>query len=34
MITVHDSIVFPKKYKDIIDDIFEQELENEFNLTK
>mgnify|MGYP001223010135 FL=1 len=34
MITVHDSIVFPKKYKDIVNDIFEQEIENEFNLTK
>jgi hypothetical protein len=34
MITVHDSIVFPKKYKDIVNDIFEQEIENEFNSTK
>ena len=34
MITVHDSIVFPKKYKDIVNDIFEKELKNEFNSQK
>jgi hypothetical protein len=34
MITVHDSIVFPKKYREIVNSIFEQELESEFNLTK
>jgi len=34
MITVHDSIVFPKKYKDIVDEIFYQELKNEFNSPK
>lgn len=32
MITVHDSIVFPKKYKDVVNSIFEQELKNEFNI--
>lgn len=32
MITVHDSIVFPKKYKDVVNSIFDQELKNEFNI--
>lgn len=31
IITVHDSIVFPKKYKDIVTNIFENELKKEFN---
>jgi hypothetical protein len=31
IITVHDSIVFPKKYKDIIKNIFNSLLEEEFN---
>lgn len=31
IITVHDSIVFPKRYKDIVTNIFENELKNEFN---
>jgi len=31
MITVHDSIVIPKKWKDVVNNIFEMELSNEFN---
>lgn len=32
LITVHDSIVFPKKYKTEVESIFDYELFNEFNL--
>lgn len=32
IITVHDSIVFPKKWKDKVQSIFDYELSNEFNL--
>ncbi len=30
IITVHDSIVFPRKYRDIVNTIFESEINNEF----
>jgi hypothetical protein len=31
IITVHDSLVFPKKYRDIVQSIFDYELSNELN---
>jgi hypothetical protein len=30
IITVHDSIVFPRKYRDVVNSIFESEINNEF----
>jgi hypothetical protein len=30
IITVHDSIVFPRKYRDVVNTIFESEINNEF----
>jgi hypothetical protein len=30
IITIHDSIVFPRKYRDIVNTIFESEINNEF----
>ena len=32
IITVHDSLVFPDKFRDIVNDIFNYELNSEFNL--
>ena len=32
IITVHDSIIVAKKYRDIVNEIFESELKNEFNI--
>ena len=30
LITIHDSIIYPKKYKDIVEKIFDQNLQKEF----
>jgi hypothetical protein len=32
MLTVHDSIIYPRKYKDIVTDFFNSEMKLEFNL--
>ena len=32
IITIHDSIVVQKKYRDIVNNIFQSEISKEFNL--